>query len=57
MPAATKLYKVFNENVSEGNSFLAKFFLGVELSCFKKQFLKPKCVATDVDWNNVTYNF
>ena len=40
-----------------GNSFMGKFFLVVELICLKKWGLKPKCAVTNVDWNNLTFEF
>ena len=36
---------------------MAKFFLVVEPSCLKKRVLKPKCAVTNVDWNNLTFEF
>ena len=36
---------------------MAKFYLVVELSCLKKRVLKPKCAVTNVDWNNLTFEF
>ena len=36
---------------------MAKFFLVVEPSCLKKRVLKSKCAVTNVDWNNVTFEF
>ena len=36
---------------------MAKFFLVVEPSCLKKWVSKPKSVATNVDWNNLTFEF
>ena len=36
---------------------MAKFYLVVELSCLKKWVLKPKCAVTNVDWNNLTFEF
>ena len=36
---------------------MAKFFLVVEPSCLKKRILKPKCAVTNVDWNNLTFEF
>ena len=33
-----------------------QFFL-VEPSCLKKRVLKPKCAVTNVDWNNLTFEF
>ena len=36
---------------------MAKFFLDVELSCFKERILKPKCVVADVTWNNLAFAF
>ena len=36
---------------------MAKLFLVVGLSCFKKQVLRPKCVVKNVDWNNLTFEF
>ena len=36
---------------------MAKFFLVVENSCLKKHFLMPKCAVTNVDWNNLTFEF
>ena len=32
-------------------------FLVVEPSCLKKWILKPKCPVTNVDWNNLTFEF
>ena len=26
-------------------------------SCLKKKVLKPKCAVTNVDWNNLTFEF
>ena len=36
---------------------MAKFFLVVEPSCLKKRVSKPKCAVTNVDWNNLTFEF
>ena len=36
---------------------MAKFFLVVEPSCLKKRVLKPKYAITNVDWNNLTFEF
>ena len=36
---------------------MAKFFLVVVPSCLKKRVLKPKCAVTNVDWNNLTFEF
>ena len=36
---------------------MAKVFLVVENRCLKKQVLKPKCAVTNVDWNNLTFEF
>ena len=36
---------------------MVKFFLVDELSCLKKQVLKPKCAVTNVDWNISTFEF
>ena len=36
---------------------MAKFFLFVEPSFLKKQVLKPKCTVTNIDWNNLTFEF
>ena len=36
---------------------MAKFFLVVEPSCLKKRVLKSKCAVTNVDWNNLTFEF
>ena len=36
---------------------MAKFFLVVEPSCLKKRVLKPKYPVTNVDWNNLTFEF
>ena len=36
---------------------MAKFFLVVEPSCLKKRVLKPKSAVTNVDWNNLTFEF
>ena len=36
---------------------MAKFFLVVEPSCLKKRVLKNKCAITNVDWNNLTFEF
>ena len=36
---------------------MGKFFLVVELICLKKWGLKPKYAVTNVDWNNLTFEF
>ena len=36
---------------------MAKFFLAAEPSCLKNRVLKPKCAATNVDWNNLILKF
>ena len=36
---------------------MAKFFLLVELSGLKKRDLKHKCAVTNVNWNNLTFEF
>ena len=36
---------------------MAKVFLVVEPSCLKKRVLKPKYAITNVDWNNLTFEF
>ena len=36
---------------------MAKFFLLVELSSLKKRDLKHKCAVTNVNWNNLTFEF
>ena len=36
---------------------MAKFFLLIEPSGLKKRDLKPKCAVTNVDWNNLTFEF
>ena len=36
---------------------MANFFLVVKPSCLKKRILKPKCAVTNVDWNNLTFEF
>ena len=36
---------------------MGKFYLVVELSCLKMRVLKPKCAVTNVDWNNLTFEF
>ena len=40
-----------------GKSFMAKIFLVVEPICLRKWVLKPKCAVTNVDWNNLTFEF
>ena len=36
---------------------MAKFFLVIEPSCLKKRVLEPNCAVTNVDWNNLTFEF
>ena len=36
---------------------MAKFFLVFEPSCLKKRVLKPTYAITNVDWNNLTFEF
>ena len=36
---------------------MANIFLVIEPSYLKKRVLKPKCAVTNVDWNNLTFEF